>query len=477
MVAYNFPPLGGVGILRTLKYATYLPDSGWQPIVLTARDPSGYLDEDALRSLRADLRVERALAPDPVKVRRLLGRSARALLGARRSGPRGVLTHGIATGAIGASPGTAARPGTARGTAARPGTPAAGASSIPEWQRRVGELWSAAMRATFYPDDQIGWVPFAIARGLEICRDDAIDVVYSSSPPVSGHLAAAVIARGAGLPWVADFRDPWVGNAFARKPNRVHELLQRRIEQRIVERAGRVVFASEGFTEAYRARYPWAADRLVTIPNGYDRADLKGAEESSNLTAGRGDDGRFHLVYGGSVYGEHELEIFLDGVELLIGRRPDVRDRLRVEFIGWLNMHNQAVAARYATPDRLGAVVTFRGRVSHREAVARLSRADALLQVTADEPNKGQIQSGKLLEYIGLDRPILAVVPPGHARALLDELDWGIVADPSPAGVAEGIERLLASPPPNRRADVEGRYDRVNLTKRFAALLDEVVAT
>jgi glycosyltransferase involved in cell wall biosynthesis len=463
MVAYNFPPLGGVGILRTLKYATYLPDSGWQPIVLTARNPSGYLDEDALRSLRPDLRVERALAPDPVKVRRLLGRSARALLGAGRSGPRGVMKHGIATGVTGAGPGTPPRAGTAPG-----------ASAVPEWQKQVGELWSTAVRATFYPDDQIGWIPFAIARGLEICRDDAIDVVYSSSPPVSGHLAAAVIAGQAGLPWVADFRDPWVGNAFARKPYRVHEQLQQRIEQRIVERASRVVFASEGFTEAYRERYPWAVDRLVTIPNGYDRADIAAAR--TDAEPAEPDDGRFHLVYGGSVYGEHELEIFLDGLELLIGRRPEIRDRLRVEFVGWLNMHNQAVAARYTTPGRLGSIVGFRGQVSHREAIARMSRADALLQVTADEPNKGRIQSGKLLEYIGLDRPILAVVPPGHARALLDELDLGIVADPTPAGVADGIERLLAAPAPRRRADVEGRYDRVNLTRRFAALLDEVIA-
>jgi glycosyltransferase involved in cell wall biosynthesis len=472
MVAYNFPPLGGVGILRTLKYATYLPDNGWQPIVLTARDPSGYLDHDALRSLSPDLRVERALAPDPVKLRRLLGRSARTLLvtAGRR---RGALAHGIGAGGPSAGLGTpAATPG---GAAATPGG-AAAAPAPPDWQKQAGALWSAAVRATFYPDDQIGWVPFAIARGLELCRTEAIDAVYSSSPPVSSHLAAAVIARRAGLPWIADFRDPWVGNAFAREPNRIHELLQRRIELRIVEKASRVVFASEGFTEAYRARYPWAADRLVTIPNGYDRADLAGGDAEGTPGDGSESDGRFHLVYGGSVYGQHELEIFLDGLELLIGRRPEIRDRLRVEFIGWLNMHNQAVAARYSTPARLGSIVSFRGQVSHREAVARLARADALLQVTADEPNKGQIQSGKLLEYIGLDRPILAVVPPGHARALLAELDWGIVADPSPAGVAEGLERLLAAPAPDRRADVEGRYDRVNLAKRFAAVLDEVVA-
>ena len=105
---------------------------------------------------------------------------------------------------------------------------------------------------------------------------------------------------------------------------------------------------------------------------------------------------------------------------------------------------------------------------------ARLARADGLLQIIADDPNKDQIQGGKLMEYVGLDRQILAVVPPGRARDLLVELDWGIVADPTPIGVADGLERLLATPAPERRADRDGRYDRVNLTKRFAALLDEV---
>ena len=78
MVAYNFPPVGGVGMLRTLKYATYLPNFGWEPVVLTARDPgAGFLDEAALRDLPSSLAVERAFSPEPAKLRRLLGRAVR----------------------------------------------------------------------------------------------------------------------------------------------------------------------------------------------------------------------------------------------------------------------------------------------------------------------------------------------------------------------------------------------------------------
>jgi glycosyltransferase involved in cell wall biosynthesis len=455
MVAYNFPPVGGVGMLRTLKYATYLPDFGWEPIVLTARDPgSGFLDEDALRALPPDLAVERAFSPEPVKLRRILGRTARKLAMAARATGRG-----SGSGRTGETKTTNGGPTTEPPAPRMPG------------QARASALWATAIKATFFPDDEVAWVPFAIGRGLEVHRDRPFDVIYSSSPPVSCHLAAAALARKTGLPWVADFRDPWIGNAFAPKTSGLHGFLQRKIERRIVDAACRVVFASSGMTEAYSARYPWAQDRFVTIPNGYDRADLLADEGAA---ASDSQDGRFHLVYGGSVYGERELVLFLEGLEMLVSRRPEVRDRLSVEFIGWLNLHNQAVAARYDTPERLGSMLRFSGFLPHREAVGRLARADGLLQIIADDPNKDQIQGGKLMEYVGLDRQILAVVPRGRARDLLTELDWGIVADPTPAAVADGLERLLATPAPKRRADPEGRYDRVNLTKRFAALLDEV---
>ncbi len=458
LVAYNFPPVGGVGMLRTLKYATYLPDSGWEPIVLTAENPgSGFLDEEALRDLPAGLAVERAFSPEPVKLRRLLGRTARRTAGS---------IPGMMRPARGREP---ARSDSESGGAGA-GVPAEGVgpARLP-WHGRASALWSAAVKATFFPDDEVGWVPFAVARGLEVHRRQPLDVIYSSSPPVSSHLAAAAIARQTGLPWVADFRDPWIGNAFAEQTGGLHGFLQRKIERRIVAMASRVVFASGGMTEAYAARYPWARHRFVTIPNGYDRADLPAGEVAPGPA-----DGRFHLVYGGSIYGEHELELFLEGLEALVARRPDVRERLGVEFIGWLNLHNHAVAAGFATPDRLGSMVRFTGFLPHREAVARLARADALLQIIAGDPNKDQIQGGKLMEYVGLDRQILAVVPQGRARDLLAELDWGVVADPTPQGVADGLERLLATPAPTRRADPEGRYDRVNLTKRFATVLDEV---
>ena len=450
VVAYNFPPVGGVGVQRTLKHVTYLPQSGWEPVVLTALNPGVFpWDEELERRLPLDLVVERAFSPEPVKLRRALGWTARRLSGRWGRGAPG-----------------------GDGSAGAAGPKHSVESSSP-WAGRVLGLWGAAIRLAFFPDEEVGWVPFAIRRGLEINRRAPVDAIYSSSGPVSCHLVAAMVAHRTGLPWIADFRDPWIGNAFAAPLPAVHARLQRRIERRIVHLADRSVFSTSGLVEAYAARYPGVASRFLVIPNGYDRNDFPALDATP---AHRRPDGRFRLVYGGSVYGEQELEIFLAGLERLVARRPEIRDRLEVEFVGWLNLRNHAIAARYSEPDRLGSMLRLTGFLPHSEAVARFLGADALLQLIADGPNRAHIQGGKLMEYIGLDRPILAVVPEGHARQILRELNWGIAVDPTSEAVAEGVERLLATPPPQGRADPDGRYDRVNLARRLAGLLDEVTA-
>jgi glycosyltransferase involved in cell wall biosynthesis len=239
-----------------------------------------------------------------------------------------------------------------------------------------------------------------------------------------------------------------------------------------------VIFATQGLLDAYSARYPEAAGKMLLIPNGYDRADfaipadgLADADRAGTPPSRR----PFRLVYTGSFYGERELGVFLDGLEMLLGRRPEVKDQLEVEFVGWLSAHNRAIAAEYSSPARLGSMLRFSGFVAHADAIRKAASADALLQIIADDPRKGEVQGGKLMEYLGHDRQILAVVPEGAARDVLRELDWGIIAEPTPDGVAMGLERLLDEPLPQRRADPEGRYDRVNLAARLAACLDETV--
>ena len=438
VVAYSFPPVGGVGVERVLKQVTYLPEFGWQPAVVAPANP-GYriVDPASLSRIPAGTEVHRARSLEPAHIRRAIARLVRGRRAEDSTTP---------------APADRAPDGGAMGMA--------------------NAAWRTVVPLVFFPDDEVLWLPGAVRAGVRAAEGSPVDAVLSSSPPITSHLAAGRIARRIGVPWVADFRDPWRGNAFARSLPLLHRMAQRRLERWIVEHAARVVLATARMSEQYADRYPDQRERFVHLPNGYDLADLEAASASEPP---RGEPGTYRILYAGSVYGENELAMFLYGVELLLARRPDLRDTLRVEFLGWFSTANQEIARRRLPA--LDPVVRHLGFVPRDEAIARQRAADAGLILIAAGPGRDAVATGKLYEYIGLDLPILAIVPPGEVRSILGNLDWGIVADPTPEGVARGIEDILAAPrAADRRADPERRYERRSLTRRLAELLDEVSA-
>jgi glycosyltransferase involved in cell wall biosynthesis len=247
--------------------------------------------------------------------------------------------------------------------------------------------------------------------------------------------------------------------------------MQRRMERWIVEQADRVIVAVDLMRVQFAERYPDLADKFVHIPNGYDRSDLIGIEPAPPPQPGG-----FHLLYAGSLYRPKELEAFLLGVERLLARRPDLRQRLRVDFVGRVNDANAKAAAEFDRPERLAGIISFEGFMPRSKALARMAGADALLQLMPDIAGAEIFVGGKLSEYLAFDRPILAVMPRGEGRQLVEGLPTGIVADVEPASVADALERLLDHTPAPEHADPTGRFDRVNLAGELARELDMVVA-
>jgi glycosyltransferase involved in cell wall biosynthesis len=444
-VTYFFPPIGGGGIERTLKHAAYLPDAGWQPVVVAPANPAHRLvDPATLARMPRDLEVRRVPMVEPAHLRLLLRRIL------RRHRPPAAPSFDQAA---------VAAPDPSRGALA----PIHGA---------LNAAWARIIPLVFVPDEQLLWVPPAIVGGWSAHRARPVEAVYSSAPPVSAHVAAGVLSTIIRRPWVADFRDPWIGNAFARKLPALQRRMQARIERWIVETAARLVFATPRALEMYAARYPARAAAFQVITNGYDLADL--AADAAVPPADEADaNAAFRLVYAGTIYGDDELTIFLDALELALERRPQLRERLRVDFVGSLNARNAAIAERRLP--RLASVVRLLGQRPRTEAIARQRHADALLILLAGGPGRDVFVGGKVYEAIGLDKAVLAMAPPGETRRTLEELDWGIVVDPTPEAVAAGLERLVDTPPPRHIADPERRYDRRSLAQRLAGVLDAAV--
>jgi glycosyltransferase involved in cell wall biosynthesis len=448
VVTYYFPPVGGVGVQRTLKNVTYLPRWGWEPVVVAPRDPAYPLrDPSLLASVPPGVDVHRSLSLEPSRVQ---------LIGSR------LLRHGRrrATGAAG--DGSAS--GAATGTAA-----SLRAGFVRRTLRRGVSAWSRFWGGALFPDEAIVWVPFGVRSGRRVHRAAPVDVLFSSAPPFSVHIAAGRLKQATGLPWVADFRDPWVGNPFAAPVSERRAARESATERWIVEHADRVVVASGEMRARFAERYQELASRFVYIPNGYDRADAAG------IIPVNGPEGRFTILYAGSLYRPGELAAFLGGTQLLLGRRPDLRPRLRVQFVGRANAENRATAARFTGEGGIGDVVSFEDFVPRPQALARIAGADALLQLMTAAPGTSMFVGGKLMEYLAFDRPILAVMPPGEGRRLVEALPAGYAADVDPAAVAAALERLLDDSPAPRPADPAGRYDRLNLAGELAAVLDEVV--
>lgn len=442
IVTYYFPPVGGVGVQRTLKYVTYLPRWGWQPVVVAPGDPAYPVrDRSLLSSLPMGLEVHRTSSLEPGR----LPNAAARRYARRKAGPAGDVATDLGATSVGGGLKTRVL-------------------------RKITIAWNRVWGALLFPDGSIAWVPFGVRAGRSANRHGNVDVIYSSAAPISTHVVAGLLKRRMRRPWVADFRDPWVGNPFAAPLSRPKRRLQKRTERWIVTRADRVVVAVDAMREQFIERYPELAEKFVYIPNGYDRSDLAG------IVPAPPDPGRFHILYAGSLYRPQELEVFLLGVERLLARRPDLRDRLRVDFVGRMNEPNARQAVEFSKPERLGGIVSFGGFIPRPQALARMAGADALLQLMPDLAGAEIFVGGKLSEYLAFDRPILAVMPPGEGRRLVEALPTGRVADVRPDSVADAVERLLDDPPAPAPADPTGRFDRVNLAGELARLFDEVVA-
>ncbi len=431
MVLYYFPPIGGISTARNLKNVQYLPSYGWRPIVLTPRDSGvGLRDLAGLDAVPRKTPIVRTRSIEAGHLRPIAIRVRDALTRIRRSG--------VGSGSSG------------------------GAGATPAAGSRLTRL----RRLVFFPDDQVGWLPFALRTGLRLARRGDVDVVFSTSSPVTAHLIAGVVSRLARIPWVAEFRDPWVGNALEAPLPWPHRRLKRKLERWVVTSADRVVCVTPGLTRLFERRYR-GHHHFVTIPNGYDRS-----ERVARRTAR--DDSRYRIVYAGSLYRPGELETFLAGVKLFTERSPSGFRRLEIVFYGDVTPDCRGVFDRYS--DRLQEIVRIGGFVPRRVALQEVADADAALVLLGAGPGMGLFVGGKLYDYLGQDTQVLAMVPPGDARDLLESLSWGVLADPEPGAVACAIERLLATPPPTRHADPDGLYDRENLARRLAGVLADATA-
>lgn len=432
IIAYYFPPSGGAGVQRTLKFIKYLPALGWEPVVLTVRDADyPAYDESLMAELPHNLQVYRTFIPEPYQLyRKLTNRHTNEAVD-------------IAT-----------------------------LSLDSKERKKLSERLAEWARAAFFiPDARIGWLPLAVKSGLKIIKKENIKVIYSSAPPYTCHLIGYWLKKFTGRPWVADFRDSWVGWLSSAKRQALSDKIDRLMECSVLKSADRILTVSKGIAQDLGSRNPKLVDcRWQLLPNGFDGADF----ESIN-TFGHTD--KFIITYTGSLYGHRNPYYLMQAITELMMELSDLKQNLQLTFVGRIG---EFIKEMLSEP-RFEGMIKIVPYVPHQQSIRYLLASNVLLLIIDDAPANKGILTGKLFEYLGARKPILALAPEGDAADLIRDLKAGIVVHPSnieqiKQALKTYYERWKNNSLNNEQLEKEKvqAYDRRELTKRLADVFEGV---
>lgn len=351
-IFYYFPPNMAVASLRSRGLAKYLPEYGWEPIILTpaipARSNSTFnfnvrLIETKYHDVITSWRKRLGLNPNrDVTIQRQLGTT-----GSNNS------------------------------------------FNVINWLIKLSKEFIA------YPDEQKGWYPFAIKAAEEFLQKESVDAIISSSNPVTSHLVAKHLKTKFNIPWVADLRDLWTQHQYY-SHSFIRNIIERRLELKTLSTADMLVTVSKPWAEELRHSH---GRKLVrSVPNGFDPEEL--VKSPKQLTT------KFTITYTGILYGgkRDPSLLFRTVKELILKRNIDASD-IEIRFYspeaGWLENKIKLY--------RLQDIVKCYGKIQREKALEKQRESQLLLIVTGDNSAEKGMHTAKIFEYMAAQRPILAI--------------------------------------------------------------------
>jgi len=397
-ITYPYPPLN-CGVGRQVKIAKYLPDYGWQPIVLSVK-----------RSIMRPIYDETLMKDVAGEVYRTWSLESKLLMTYLP-----YLLH-----------------------------------FNPKWIR--------------VPDPFIGWLPFAVYRGLRILQTHKIDAIFSTSLHNTNHLVAYILKLRTGLPWLADFRDLWTQNTYANRPLLTLKV-ENKLESLVINKADRITTINRPMMEALQSKYP---DKVYdVISHGFDPQDFVETAPTKN--------DKFTITYTGSLYGKRKADLFLYAIKELIDENKLPKDKLDIKFIG-------SVSIAQILSKQLNLDIQFIDTVTHEEVMSYLASSDVLLLIQSMDKVDKMGTTGKLFEYMASGKPILALAPNSVASQIIRETNIGVSVSPDDK---EGIKRTIydmyikwLSGDLKIESDKEAiaQYNVRELAGRFGEILDEILS-
>lgn len=427
VITYYWPPASGGGVQRILKFCKYLPTYGWRPVVLTARHTgNGLLQDESFNSEAAGIPVYQVdFWFDPV---RLLNR-----------------TNGM------------------KNTSTKEKTIVFSSFA----KKLLGFLWLNLL----VPDSKIGMYGLAKKAVAEIIEQYEIEAVFSSCPPYTMHLIGWDVKQKYKLPWIADFRDPWLENHAYNQGFRLPWIksINRRLEMRTLRRADRVTCATWMQKELLAAKIG-DREKITVITNGYDAADMVMRSERREF---------FYITHIGTIYDKGFPERFFRRISALIQNDIELKQQLRLRIIGTFSSSVSNLLQRIIPVENL----ELREYIPHAEAVRYLYQEQVLLLLVNEDPLQAYSLPAKLYEYLPTGNPILGFgLPHDDVETILEQKTGrGVhVAAENAAEIDAWIRDRFAEWKKgklNRGMQRFLEFEREHLTQQLAASIEKCLET
>jgi glycosyltransferase involved in cell wall biosynthesis len=422
IITYYWPPSGGAGVQRWLKFAKYLPEFGWEPIILTVdENKASYAqkDESLLKEVDLNLKVVRTKTFEPYNLYKKVS--------AKKEIPYGGFSNEI--------------------------------------ELSLTEKLSRFVRGNlFIPDPRRGWKPFATKTALKLIDEEQIGVVVTTGPPHSTHLIGNELKKRRKIKWIADFRDPWTDIYYYK--NLYHSSLakwyDRKLETKVLNNCDGIITVSHALKELLAKKIrPSLHSKISIITNGFDTSDFQDLNPVMNE--------KFTITYTGTISISYRIENF---VMALASLPDDIKEQMIIRFVG--NVPEDIIALFHQ--NGLKNQFEIIGYVPHRQAVNYMAGASVLLMAIPDVPDNNVIITGKFFEYLAARRPILVIGPKdSEVDKILQETSAGTLIDYDDLEkIKEQINEYFMLSLENKLAiNPTGikKFSRHNLTEKLAKIL------
>jgi glycosyltransferase involved in cell wall biosynthesis len=403
IISYFFPPLGGPGVQRIAKFVKYLPDFGWNPIVLTVKNIE-YIAYD--KTLEKEVKKAEIHRTESLDLMRFL-----YLFEKIRSKP----------------------------------------------EKRIYETADTKLRnrlRDIFPiDPKIGWSPFAVKKGIDICRTKKIDLIFATILPYTSSLVGYQIAKQGNLPLILDYRDLWQGKPDISYCSKWHFRFSNYWEKKMLTYSSHNIMNTKRANEKIQPLYPAIPkSHFSVLYNGFDKQDFqqKNSRKTNQLIT---------FTYTGGFYGERTPLYFFQAVREL-QQAGKLAANIRFRFVG------NYLKSIYEMAEKIDGCIEFIPQVSHQKCIEYLLASDFLLLFIAKR-NSEIVIPAKLFEYLAANKPILAMLPlQGEAAELIRELKAGLLTEIDDVEQIKKYILQLCNLPKEKRDTFQFPAEKINPFER-----------